>query len=411
MKHLISLTIFLLLFGCSTKSNDTAESTQNMPETIKTDTDTNLVNQQNLDSEKFEFTTDSAYDRKLTELSSLLAGKNNINYNYFSEYSRTETFQDYSKTFSKKWNRFDTSKLKSVKEFSNQELVNYESKNTIFYPFSGPDFLFVNTLLPNYSKIVMIGLEPVGTLPIIDDSDLVPDSMEAYLSSVQKSLFAILKFSFFRTKSMKEDLRNDKVDGTIHLLLLFLNKTGCKIQSIKPFHIDENGNKLYLTNTVELKKKSLSNKSIEINFIDSLNHVKQLSYTSANLSDVSFPKNIGLQKFLNNLEIDITYLKGASYLMHYTSFSAIRNLIMEKSKHIIQDDSGIAVKYLLNSSYKWQFNLYGLYTKPIKIFAKEYQPELDSLYQTSTVKNLGFGLGYNYRDKNSSFMIVNKITE
>jgi hypothetical protein len=160
-----------------------------------------------------------------------------------------------------------------------------------------------------------------------------------------------------------------------------------------------------------LKKKGLNNQSIEIKFIDSLNRVKQLSYTSANLSDVSFPKNTGLQKFLNNLTIDITYLKGASYLMHYTSFSGIRNLIMTKSKTIIQDDSGIAAKYLINDNNKWQFNLYGQYTKPIKIFANEYQKELDSLYQTLPVKNLGFGLGYNYRDKNSSFMILNKISE
>jgi hypothetical protein len=43
------------------------------------------------------------------------------------------------------------------------------------------------------------------------------------------------------------------------------------------------------------------------------------------------------------------------------------------------------------------------------MFSEFYQPELDSLYKRIGAKPLGFGMGYNFRDKNSNFMIVNKL--
>ena len=62
----------------------------------------------------------------------------------------------------------------------------------------------------------------------------------------------------------------------------------------------------------------------------------------------------------------------------------------------------------LEDTNKWQFTFYGAYTKPINMFAKHYQSDLDSLYKKQGAKKLGFGLGYNYRDKNSSFILIKK---
>ena len=103
-----------------------------------------------------------------------------------------------------------------------------------------------------------------------------------------------------------------------------------------------------------------------------------------------------------------TYLKGASYLMHKDYFSIIRQVILEHSKAIIQDDSGIAFRYFTEGKAKWQYHFYGDYTKPIPMFAQHYQRDLDSVSHLQGSKPLGFGIGYNFRDKNSNFMIAVK---
>jgi hypothetical protein len=82
---------------------------------------------------------------------------------------------------------------------------------------------------------------------------------------------------------------------------------------------------------------------------------------------------------------------------------------LANTQQIVQDDSGMAIKYIINDEHKWKFNFYGEYTKPINMFTQHYQADLDSLYKLNGSKKLGFGLGYNYRDKNSNFMVIKKI--
>lgn len=48
-----------------------------------------------------------------------------------------------------------------------------------------------------------------------------------------------------------------------------------------------------------------------------------------------------------------TYLKGASYLLHRNSFSLIRNIILDQSEQVIQDDSGVPFKWFLKEDTKW----------------------------------------------------------
>jgi hypothetical protein len=345
----------------------------------------------------------------LNDLAHFIAGNTN-SAKYFEEFRKKTAYTDFSAKFTKRWINFDSTKLAPIKSFVATEFAAESKVKNVFYPFSGPDILYANTIFPEADVYTMIGLEPVGTLPIVDDKKIVADSIQKYVDKINSSLNAILKFSFFRTVSMKEDLRNDEVDGTIHLLLLFLNKTGHQIADVKPFYIDTTGTKKYLASTTALSKSGYKNKSVEITAIDKNNKVKTITYTSTDLSDPALKKNKGLQAYINNLHFETTYLKGASYLMHLSAFSKIRDLILENTNTIVQDDSGIALRYLTgDKKHQWKFTFYGTYTKPINMFKENYQADLDSLYKKEGSKKLGFGLGYNYRDKNSSFMLIKKI--
>jgi hypothetical protein len=350
-----------------------------------------------------------AINDSLNDLANFIGGNASHNYKLFSDFRKKPGFTNFASTFTKRWINFDSTKLLPIKNFVAGEFSTHGKTKNLFYPFSGPDVLYSSTLFPDAEKLTLIGLEPVGTLPILDDKAIVADSIQNYFDKINGSLNAILKFSFFRTVSMKEDLRNNDVDGTIHLILLFLNKTGHQIVSVKPFYIDSLGNKNYLKNTTLLSKSSYKNKSIEVVALDKNNKTKTITYTSTDLSEAGLYKNKGLKTYISNLGFETTYLKGASYLMHKPSFATIRKLILANTQQIVQDDSGMAIKYIINDEHKWKFNFYGEYTKPINMFTQHYQADLDSLYKLNGSKKLGFGLGYNYRDKNSNFMVIKKI--
>jgi hypothetical protein len=207
---------------------------------------------------------------------------------------------------------------------------------------------------------------------------------------------------------MSKDLKNAEVDGTLHLLFLFLKRTGNLICSAKPVTVDSLGHVVYLNSFIELKKMKSLTKGVEIKFTDKNNQPKTVSYFSLNAADGGMKQNKGFMTYLTNMGKINTYLKGASYLMHKSYFSMVRNVILNQSEHVIQDDSGIAFHYFTESNSAWSYTFYGSYIRPIAMFSAFYQADLDSTYKQQGSKNIGFGIGYNFRDKNSNFMIATK---
>jgi hypothetical protein len=94
--------------------------------------------------------------------------------------------------------------------------------------------------------------------------------------------------------------------------------------------------------------------------------------------------------------------------MHKPYFSKVRNLILERSNYILQDDSGIALKYLRPSD--WQLTYYGTYKRPINLFAKHYQPAMATAYADTInrPRKLPFGTGYNWRQNDSNLLLARR---
>jgi hypothetical protein len=353
--------------------------------------------------------TDCTND-SLDELAKMIAGIDySANAKVLGDLFKSPGFKDHASNFEKKWMQFDTSRLAKLKEFRTKEIFpNIGETKTLFYPFSGPDILYGYTFFPDADKYILMGLEPVGTRPVYDEPVEERDSMNRYYKKINTSLHAILKFSFFRTAAMKVDLKNEEEDGTMHLLLLFLARTGNKICEVNPVYIDSTGALQYIASFTALKSSHHLNKGVEIKFYSPDKKQKTLYYYSLNLANSGLkPNNKGMMKYLDNLGEVNTYLKGASYLMHKDYFSIVREAIFKHSKHVVQDDSGIAFHYFLDDA-KWDYKFYGRYLRPIPMFSQFYQKDLDSLYKVQGSTDIGFGIGYNFKDKNSNFMIATR---
>ncbi len=395
------VTVVLFIAGCSSTASD--NNTEVKKETVKVEA---AVETPLNDSLPIVKTMELPVNDSLNAIADIMSGivDDSPIYQYVQS---TADFKVFSKNFDKRWMKYDSTRLMSLKKFKENEISKVvKPQTTLFYPFSGPDILHAQTFFPEADKYVMIGLEPVGSLPEFKKEET--DSLDAYYNKVNTSLNAILKFSFFRTESMSKDLKNKEVDGTLHLLFLFLKRTGNQFSSVNPVTVDSIGNIQFVKSFADLKKLKTNTRGVEIKFNDVHHQPKTLYYFSLNAADGGLKSNKGFMAYLKNMGTVNTYLKGASYLMHKDYFSMIRKVILSQSQHVIQDDSGIAFHYFLDDTNKWNYSFFGQYLKPITMFAQFYQKDLDSLYKQQGAKPIGFGIGYNFKDKNSNFMIATK---
>ncbi|MBQ9585155.1 MAG: hypothetical protein IJR20_04040 [Muribaculaceae bacterium] len=253
----------------------------------------------------------------------------------------------------------------------------------VFYPFSGADFLYPITIFPDADTYILCGLEKTG-------SQIGTDIKTNYAQcdSYRKALKSFMKHSYFITLMMKDDLDNENIDGVCPVLTMLMATADYEIISIKNKKIDENGNLIAADRSGNVMEYKFFKKGSK--------HEQTLYYFSTNVRNTDFDPN-----FKKYLDITLskhtmgTYLKAASYMMHWTTFSDIRNYILDNSLAVIQDDSGIAYKHFDD---RFDITLYGIYKHPLPSFDKRtYQPDLMKAYTENAdkVKTLPFYIGYN----------------
>lgn len=304
--------------------------------------------------------------------------------------------------FESRWSELEPQRLDPMRSWANSELKQArEDAETVFYPFGGPDFLHAFTFFPNANRYIHFGLEPAGVMP--DLLTMTQKETADMLTLIRKSLFAVLEWSFFRTNDMKVDLIRSQM-GAAPLILSFIARSGNEILKVDYVELDAEGNLVTVQAPAGSPAYSGPIHGIRFYFRKSSDAAPQeVIYFSLDVSDSAYGKNKRLHSFIKRQQGVVTYLKAASYLMHYASFNRIRGLILEESQHVLQTDSGIPYGYF--SAEKWNITLYGNYTRPIPLFHKRYQANLRSAYRKSA-EPLPFGIGYNYRKGTSNLMLA-----
>jgi hypothetical protein len=249
----------------------------------------------------------------------------------------------------------------------------------------------------------MAAREEVGTYPDINSMDSI--EVMQYLKGVDLVLRDIYNKSYFITKNMITDIHNQNlVDGMLPILIWGAAKTNLEIISINFFNIDSIGN---IDNSVQKKYMGVMMSMKD----PKENRRKSLTYLSCDISDKGFTLTPGVKKFIDkNVPSGCnSFVKSASYLLHYSSFGEIRNIILDKSKSLLQDDTGIPFKYFDTST--WSVNLYGVYDKPVSDFSENlFQNDLNIAYKDSAYYKgpIDFSLGYHWGSGNQNQMFSYK---
>lgn len=306
--------------------------------------------------------------------------------------------------FESRWSELEPRRLDPMRKWAGEELKQArEDAETLFYPFGGPDFLHAFTFFPDANRYIHFGLEPAGRMP--DLQNMSSKETSDMLTLIRKSLFAVLEWSFFRTNDMKVDLIRTRM-GAAPLILSFIVRSGNEVLEVDYVELDAEGNLVKVDAPSGKPSYKGPIHGIRAFFRKSEKAAPQeVIYFSLDVSDGAYATNKRLHSFIKKQKGVVTYLKAASYLMHYASFNQIRGLILSESMHVLQTDSGIPYGYF--SKATWDLTLYGNYTRPIPLFSKRYQADLRSAYQKSR-QPLPFGIGYNYRKGTSNMMLASK---
>ena len=328
-----------------------------------------------------------------TNIAKFIAGMSVYEKSDLFELTKTESFKNYVTSSDSSWAKLDKRRLSKMSAWAETEIPDLNKGiKTLFYPFSGPDFLHAHTLFPKAKTYIMFGLEPVGDIPNL--KKIPKDKLSSFFSAINFSIEDALNLSFFKTIDMSKEFNSDMISGSIPIILLFIARTGHEIVDIKPTEINADGKMVYIDSFKNLKGEASYNKGTEITYVDKGDTViRKIYYFSANVADGGLKANPNPSKYFDNIEDNvITMIKSASYLMHNTYFSIIRNTVLNKSKAFFQDDSGVAFKYIDKS--KWKVQLYGVYNGPIQMFANRFEQDLKDAYLKENIKNINFQYGY-----------------
>jgi hypothetical protein len=307
-------------------------------------------------------------------------------------------WQRHARFFDTAFGQLEQRQMSRIRAWADTNLA--APRPTMFYMFSGPDFLYANAFYSKASTYVLSALEPVGSVP--DLARLPRGGVASALHNVERSLGSILSFSFFITKDMKGDLQAGQISGTLPILYVFLARSGMTVKSVGPVALDNNGAAYFAGENPGANAV----RGVRIIFAGSDGQEKTLYYFSTDLSNAGV-KASGFLKFCETLGPGNSLIKSASYLLHSGNFTTVRNFLLNNSATIIQDDSGIPLAYY--SAAKWRFFPFGRYLGPIDKFPRTYQPSYAELFRRA--QPIDFGIGYRWRTHETNVLLSVRLAD
>lgn len=395
------LTAFIFMISACTTSDKNPQIITERIDSIITDSIKQTVNEPII-----IFPVDTFYNN----LTQLIGGMDSI-VDYENNWD-IEIIKEYARSTCEKTEKIETNRLQLMSEWnaSNLERNKQSDSSFVFYPFSGGDFIHLFWLYPNASEYLMVAREDVGHIPNLYNNDA--KFCAEYLNDIDFVLRDIYHKSYFITKHMQTDTEETtKVDGMLPLILWAAAITNHEILSVKYADVNDSSQMVFV-DSLNTRKKHDAVEIMMRNIEDG--KIKNVTYLSCDISDKGFKSKSQYYNYLSNTLPNscISFIKSASYLLHYTTFNEIRNLILEKSNFLVQDDTGIPFKYFDKSV--WKVELCGGYLTPVKDFNENlYQEDLHAAYNDSNyfLGPINFSLGYHWgRGENrQNQMVITKI--
>lgn len=346
-----------------------------------------------------------AYDVRATGTAQILAGITPAAGDpLFDRLTATDAWKLHAQKMQQDW-ALVRARLGEMEKWRDHELdIRDAGKRTLIYPFSGPDYLNAATLFPAHSQYVFFSLESPGALP--DLSRMSDRQFVKLLEYTRHAMRDIFQRNYFITDYMTKQLGTDLFKGTVPVIATMMALEGKRITRIESVDLFPELTKQYAEPGTDRPRKRLS--GARIDFTDAKSGQRQsLTYYSLDATDRALGYYPAFLEAVGRNKPATGFIKSASYLLHDHQFKQTREMMLNSTDLIVQDDTGIPYRFLARNS--WQVKLYGQYARPIQSLSYGNQPDLQAAYSArGQVSPVNFPFGYHWKTGKSGLMIATR---
>ena len=293
------------------------------------------------------------------------------------------------------WQHYQQNMGRAMSEWANTE-IKQPAGTTLFYPFSGPDFVTAAHLFPQASRFVMVAMQAAGEPAAL--STMSATRSQNFQAKFLREWMKFSRLAFFRTDDLNEDLRDKYAQiGVTTILITFALYMGYDVNEVYPIALDpQSGQFIQTTGDWKSVRLVMSKGGKPVT----------LDYVSLDLSDSHLSQAESMRAWLERESRQPVLLKAASHLLQETYFSVLLDMLVANAKMVVQDETGLNYTYL---SQIGPVDLYGGFLYPHELFNRKKQESLAQAYKDSkNVKPLPFAFSYNKTTERRSVQIVQR---
>jgi hypothetical protein len=308
--------------------------------------------------------------------------------------AQSQRWAAFAKEVTANWARYSQKIAEPMSQWALAELPT--TSDTVFYPFSGPDFVTVHQLFPAAQRYVMMAMQNAERP--LDLANIAPDLLDPSLGVLTSAWQHFGENGFYVTEYLEKYLYSTRANiGASTFIVSFLTLQGFEIERVVPIQIATDG-ALQEISTETPRWRSVRIQASKQGKPITVDYVK-IDLSNAGLQ--AAPDHVAL---ISSLTSNPVLFKAASHLPQNVGFSMIANQVLDHAPLVVQDETGLKYSNLIQN---YQVALFGKFVAAHHAFPSYHVDLAKAFAQRQDIKPLNFRFGY-FKDGNYALMVASR---
>ena len=308
--------------------------------------------------------------------------------------NQSQKWNTYTQTVEANWAEYTQKIGVPMVEWAKNEVPSVNE--TVFYPFSGPDFTTAFQIYPNAKRYIMIAMQSAER-PLnlgLTSPQATDQALDIMISAWQ--LYGT--HGFFVTEYLdRYYYATQGRIGSSTFITIFMKLQGFELDRIVPIKVNSEGD------VEEIPAEARNWPSVRI-YATKAGKPIVVDYLKMDLSNPGLQASPENLKFVQLSATNPTIFKAASHLPQNANFNMIAKEVLGRAPLVVQDETALNYSALVKS---FDVSLYGKFVIAHHAFQSYHTDLAQAFAQRTDVKPLNYRFGY-YKDGNYAVLIARR---